>query len=274
MAKTGDPVTPRDAHTAHREERMQPELPARAAEVVAPRDAQAAGRAGRPRFEPQVERPVPRMRPAFAIALIATVAFSLGVVAWDAWLRPPSIGIAPPVLDAPRAFPAKPRAAVDGESQPAMRGQPRALPSGCTQLEVEQTIRAPSLTDVDRAVCLAVAGKIDRARAMLVAMSSAVRTEAIARVFELAHPIADRGDDASAGPIMGLVVEFWPGNYMAVFHAGMAEFALGHDDVAGPHLEHFLTMYTPRDVWRQRAEQALAAIAAHAAIDQRQAPFP
>ena len=201
-----------------------------------------------PSFKPQVARPVARMRPVFALALVATVAFALGVIAWDRWVRP------------------EPRAAAAPAAPVVLRG--------CTALEVEEVIRAPAMADVDRVTCLAVAGKLDRARAMLRAMGDTARSQAIARVFSVAHPIADRGDDESAGPIMALVVEFWPGNYMAVFHAGMAEFALGHDAAAHTQLERFLRMYAARDPWRQRAEQALAAIAAHTPIGQRQAHFP
>lgn len=200
-------------------------------------------------FKPQVHRPVPRMRPMFTLALVATGAFALGVISWDRWMHPPTtVGIA---------------------AQP-----PLVLPRGCSSLEVEEVVRNPAMTEMERVTCLAVAGRIDRARERLLGMSEAVRGQAIAQVFNLAHPIADRGDDASAGPIMALVVEFWPANYMAVFHAAMAEFALGHDEVAVPQLERFLTMYRQRDVWRQRAEQALAAIAAHVELDKRRAHFP
>jgi hypothetical protein len=182
------------------------------------------------------------------IALVATSAFALGVVAWDTWIRPRS----------PMRF-----------VEPAS-----VVLRGCTQLEVEQAIRDAAMTDIERATCLAVAGKIDRARSLLRAMSGLMRSQAISQVFNVAHPIADRGDDASAGPIMALVVEFWPDNYMAVFHAGMAEFALGHDEAARQQLERFLAMYASRDVWRSRAEQALAAIAAHTELDKRLAHFP
>ena len=70
------------------------------------------------------------------------------------------------------------------------------------------------------------------------------------------------------------VVELWPANYMAMFHAGMAEFAMGHDDVARERLERFLVMYSAEDVWRSRARRALADIAAHAPLDRREAHFP
>jgi len=204
----------------------------------------------RPIIQPQVGPPVARgVRPIFWIALgVAVVAPVVFVLAMHGSHPHVQIGPAPP----PRA----------------------SSLSGCTSLEVEETIRDTPMTDIDRMTCLAVAGKIDRARAMLRAMSEQTRSQAIGRVFAVAHPIADRGDDASAGPIMWLVTEFWPQNYMAVFHAGMSDFALGRDDTAKQQLERFLQMYAPQDVWHARAEQALAAIAAHAPLDQREAHFP
>lgn len=204
----------------------------------------------RPTFAPQVGPPVARgVRPIFVIALVAAVALP-ALWVWR-------IGVRPTIV-------------ISGAAS-----EPRsALPAGCTPLEVEETIRSAAMTDIDRVTCLAVAGKIDRARAMLRAMPARTQTAAISRVFAVAHPIADRGDDASAGPIMWLVVEFWPQNYMAVFHAGMADFALGRDDAARTQLENFLQMYAQQDVWRARAERALAAIGAHAPLDQREAHFP
>jgi hypothetical protein len=204
-----------------------------------------------PRLQPQVGPPRPRgVRPVFWSALVAAVVLPATIVMlWRDW-------------DHPR------------HKRAAIANQSRALPASCNSLEVEEALRNHEWDDVDRVTCLAVAGKIDRARAMLRALPVSTQTEAIARVFAVAHPIADRGDDASAGPIMKLVVEFWPHNYMAVFHAGMSDFALGRDDTAKQQLEGFLQMYAPRDVWRARAEKALAAIAAHAPLDQREAHFP
>ena len=207
---------------------------------------------GGPSLEPQVGPPKLRgVRPVFWIALVAAVVLP---AAWM-WLAhehdDPHVELV--------------STATQSRSAP---------PANCTALEVEEAIRNPKWDDIDRVTCLAVAGKIDRARVMLRAMPASTQTEAIARVFAVAHPIADRGDDASAGPIMWLVVEFWPQNYMAVFHAGMSDFALGRDDTAKQQLENFLQMYAARDVWRARAETALAAIAAHAPLDQREAHFP
>jgi hypothetical protein len=209
--------------------------------------------AAKPRLAPQVGPPRRRgVRPVFWIALVAAIVV-------------PALGLS---LVLQRGH-ADYERVHHGESH--ARSAP---PATCNSLEVEQAIRNHEWDDIDRLTCLAVAGKIDRARALLRALPARTQAEAIARLFAVAHPIADRGDDASAGPIMKLVVEYWPQNFMAVFHAGMSDFALGRDDTAKPQLESFLRMYAPRDVWRARAENALAAIAAHAPLDQREAHFP
>jgi len=158
------------------------------------------------------------------------------------------------------------------DRHPVARALSADLRPHCTALEVEQTIRGAS--PIDQATCLAIAGKTERARQVLLAMSDSERSAAIERIFTVAHPIADAGDDESAGPMMELVVELGPDNYMAVFHAGMAAFALGHDALAKQRLEQFLAMYAPRDIWRGRAEQALRDISAHAPLAGRQAHFP
>lgn len=191
------------------------------------------------------------MRPMFAVLLVMTMAFTISVLAWDKWLRRPQ-------LDA---------AVAQTSASTFVRS------AGCTPLQVEQVIRNTPMSGAEIVTCLAVAGKIDRARQRLSAMTDADRSHAIYQVFNAAHPIADAGDDRSAGPLMALVVEFWPDNYMAVFHAGMAELALGHDDAARAQLERFLTMYPPQDVWRARAEQGLADLTAHTALDERRTHF-
>ena len=149
-------------------------------------------------FKRQVGRATARMRPIFAILLVMTMAFTISVLAWDRWMRGPQLELAV----SPSAF---------------------VMPAGCTPLQVEQVIRNTPMYGAETVTCLAVAGKIDRARQLLSAMNDADRSQAIYQVFNVAHPIADAGDDRSAGPLMALVVEFWPDNYMAVFHAGMAD---------------------------------------------------
>jgi len=110
------------------------------------------------------------------------------------------------------------------------------------------------------AACYALAGKIDRARQAIDALPSDERPQAAGIVFAVGHPVADAGDDASAGPIMRLVVEYTPENYMALYHAGISEYMLGQMDFARNHLTRFLELYQSEDGWRANAREVLGRI--------------
>jgi hypothetical protein len=110
------------------------------------------------------------------------------------------------------------------------------------------------------AACYALAGKIDRARQAIEALPPGERPQAAGIVFAVGHPVADAGDDASAGPIMRLVVEYTPENYMALYHAGISEYMLGEMDFARTHLTRFLELYQPEDGWRSNAREVLGRI--------------
>jgi len=196
---------------------------------------------GQAPFQKQVSAAKPRLRLGFVVALLVVMA--AGIVA---------------------LLVRGPRTEVVEKSAPVM----------CTPLDADTRVADPKMSDHDRVTCLAIAGKIDAARTRLFAMPADARSTAIQSMFDIARPIAELGDERSAGPIMALVVELWPENYMAVFHAGMAEFALGHDANARAQLERFLEMYDQKDVRRQRAQTALAAIASKTPLDQREAHFP
>lgn len=103
------------------------------------------------------------------------------------------------------------------------------------------------------AACLALAGRIDDARARVLALPEPSRAAAAEIVFGVGHPVADMGDDASAGPIMRLVVEFAPWNFMAQYHAGMSYYGLREHTLARAHLELFLEAYPAEDGWRRNA---------------------
>jgi len=107
------------------------------------------------------------------------------------------------------------------------------------------------------AACYALGGKVDSARAIIDRLPAADRQRAAGIVFEVAHPVADAGDDRSAGPIMELVVDYWPNHYMALYHAGMAEYALGQTALARSHLLAFLSYYSADDGWRRNARDVL-----------------
>jgi len=132
----------------------------------------------------------------------------------------------------------------------------------CNALEVELSLQSsppPSGWEGAgyAASCWAVAGRIERARAVLQELPGDQRHAAASIVFSIGHPIADMGDDRSAGPIMQLVVEYQPQNYMALYHAGMSLYATGDFAPARGHLEEFLRQYAIEDGWRSNAQEVL-----------------
>ena len=140
-----------------------------------------------------------------------------------------------------------------------------AKPS-CNALEVETLHRQqPPPASPDgygySAACWALAGRITEARNAILAVDGEQRWTAAGIVFNIGHPIADMGDDLSAGPIMELVVEFWPNHYMALYHAGAARFALGEYGAAARHLEGFLQHYQMNDGWTSSAQTMLTEMA-------------
>ena len=108
------------------------------------------------------------------------------------------------------------------------------------------------------AACYALAGHIDSARAVIERLPNEDQYRAAGIVFDVGHPVADAGDDRSAGPIMELVLEYWPNQYMALYHAGMSEYALGQRELARTHLESFLSLYSQDDGWTRNARDVLA----------------
>ena len=107
------------------------------------------------------------------------------------------------------------------------------------------------------AACYALAGRIDDARRRIDGLPPAERYKAVNVVFTVGHPVADAGDDRSAGPIMELVIDYWPNHYMALYHAGMAEYMLGQHALARRNLQKFLGIYQERDGWRANALEVL-----------------
>ncbi len=132
----------------------------------------------------------------------------------------------------------------------------------CNAVEVEvrqQQLPAPAGVEGAgySAACYALAGKIDRAREVIDHLGTGDRSAAAGIVFDIGHPVADAGDDQSAGPIMRLVVSYQPDNYMALYHAGMSEYILGQMDLARTHLHQFLELYRNEDGWRGNARDVL-----------------
>jgi hypothetical protein len=132
----------------------------------------------------------------------------------------------------------------------------------CNALEVALQVQAsPPPTGWEgagyAASCWAIAGRMDDADAAIRSLPAGDRYNAAGVLFGVGHPIADAGDDRSAGPIMQLVVEFQPNNYMALYHAGMSYYAIGQPALSRKHLAEFLRQYSMDDGWQSNAREIL-----------------
>ncbi len=201
------------------------------------------------------------------------MAFTYRVIGWSY-----AVVCATLAVNARSAAPVRPRAVTPAPraARPRVTPQPVAPPSSaadaaewfrrakpyCNAVEVSNVERdnpAPKTMDGAgyNAACLALAGRIDDARRAIDALGNADRPRAANIVFEIGHPVADAGDDRSAGPIMELVVDYIPNHYMALYHAGMAEYMLGQRDLSRRNLTAFLRYYPPADGWRHNAQEIL-----------------
>jgi hypothetical protein len=168
----------------------------------------------------------------------------------------------PPAARAPAATP-QAAGAVPGAADASVWF--RRVRPYCNSVEVDVVLRntpAPASLQGQgfRAACLALAGRIGDARRVIDALPKESRARAAGIVFEVGHPVADAGDDRAAGPIMELVIDYWPDHYMALYHAGMAEYMLGQHALARRNLEAFLEIYKAGDGWVTNAREVLARI--------------
>lgn len=187
------------------------------------------------------------------ILYLAGILYGLVVTGWlapvlrhDVADRPETSAAPAPVTNTPRAW-------------------FQAAKPYCNPVEVDTRLRARPAPEGEvgvayEAACLAVAGRIDRARARIESLPQAERWRAAGVVFDVAHPAADAGDDLAAGPVMELVAEFWPNHYMALYHAGAANFERGEEANARTYLERFLDHSTAEDGWRANAHTMLEAL--------------
>jgi hypothetical protein len=124
------------------------------------------------------------------------------------------------------------------------------------------------------ASCFALAGHIDDARRVIDALAPDDRYKAAGIVFNVGHPIADAGDDRAAGPIMELVIDYWPNHYMALYHAGMAEYMLGQNQLATKSLTDFLRIYQEQDGWRANAITVLKRLESGSSVQRKDVERP
>ncbi|MBE9044377.1 serine/threonine protein kinase [Pleurocapsales cyanobacterium LEGE 10410] len=139
----------------------------------------------------------------------------------------------------------------------------RQIKSRCNAVEVVTAMRNTTYPQTAKGVgyaasCYALAGRLDLADRLIQELPENLRVYAAAVVFNIGHPVADAGDDKSAGPIMDLVIRYWSNNYMALYHAGMSAYVLDDYPKAQTHLEEFLRVYQRQDGWTNRAKIALS----------------
>jgi tetratricopeptide (TPR) repeat protein len=132
----------------------------------------------------------------------------------------------------------------------------------CNPVDVVTRMRwhpAPESNDglMFEAACYALAGRLDEARAAINRLPDAQQYEAAGVVFNAGHPAADAGDELAAGPLMELVVEYWPNHYMALYHAGSAASQRGDAVLAVDYMTRFLQHYSAEDGWRRNALEVI-----------------
>ena len=137
----------------------------------------------------------------------------------------------------------------------------RIKPS-CNSLEVVTAMAKETYPKTPKGIgyaasCYALAGRIDLADKVIQELPPNLRVYAVQVLFNIGHPVADAGDDKSAGKIMDLVLKYWPENYMALYHAGMSAYVLGEYSKAENHLQEFLHIYQRNDGWTNKAKLAL-----------------
>jgi hypothetical protein len=164
---------------------------------------------------------------------------------------------------------AKPTQVVPRAPEPKLPPLPaewfESVETHCTSAEARiiTDLRPPPLSPEGtayEAACFALAGDIPMARALLLGLPEESQTMAVGILFDVTEathvPIVTR----SAGPLLELVLEFWPNHYPALFYAGSVRYSVG--DVAGatPLLERFLESYGQDDEWSRDARRMLDSI--------------
>ena len=107
------------------------------------------------------------------------------------------------------------------------------------------------------AACFALAARVADARRTIDRLPEDERGRAADVVFAAGHPKADQGDELAVGPLMELVVEYRPDEYMALYHAGSAAYLRSDERAVRRYLGHFMEVYGFEDGWRSNARTML-----------------
>jgi hypothetical protein len=97
------------------------------------------------------------------------------------------------------------------------------------------------------AACFALAHRLPKARAILLGLPEDDRVQGASVVYDVAQRLAATGKHDAAGPLMELVLEFWPTHHLALYEAGTARFTSGDLTGAQDYLARFLDVYVGDD---------------------------
>ena len=172
-------------------------------------------------------------------------------------------GTAPPASDEEQAV-FTPEVASTAEGEPVdtpmdwfASVRDRCTPSGARLVTDLHPPPEPPEGTAYEAACFALAGDIPMARALLLGLPEHSRTMAAGILFDVARDAHDPALDAAAGPLMELVLEFWPNHYLALFYAGSARYLVGDTVGATSFFERFLALHVYNDRWSDDARRML-----------------
>lgn len=112
-----------------------------------------------------------------------------------------------------------------------------------------------------KAACYALARQIPSARALLLSLPEEDRVQGASKVYEVGQGLAGAERHDAAGPLLELVLEFWPNHSMALYQAGTARFVTGDAEGAQDLLGRFLEVYTTEDGLTANARRMMGGLA-------------
>jgi serine/threonine protein kinase len=191
------------------------------------------------------------------MAVCGVVAFTSAIAVSFVGIAPRYSAKSPPIVNVPNTT-SPPGVAWQNEQQWFEQIKPN-----CNAVEVVTAMNRIGYPKTPQGIgyaasCYALAGRIDLADRTIQQSPPDAQRQAAEVVFNIGHPVADAGDDKSAGPIMDLVAKYWPENYMAIYHAGMSHYILGEYPQATQQLQAFLKVYQQPDGWTAKAKSALS----------------
>ena len=222
-----------------------------------PRSAKGIGSAARNRLSAMVFRvayPLP------SCTGMKTLQKILPVLAFVMILGPPARRILRPEEPAPVATAVRVSVTPPPPEAPPATASDwfDAIRANCTPAHAQLAVdlsRPPegTVSTGYQAACFAIAADVPKARALILGLPEGDRLQAASVVFNVAQAMVERGQEMGAGPLMELVLEFWPNHYVALFEAGVTRYAEGDYTHARIYLQRFLDVYVQNDQRTQRA---------------------